>query len=287
LIDRISLHNVFADDPAPLTCAPFTFSGGEPHVQLDPKQIEGQYLWLDARLGTADGFLRTLAVLDAARACHPRRLGLFIPYFPGARQDRRQPGTPFTLSLYADAIARLAPDVVVTLDPHSDVLAARLDIEIIPAHAAMDRLPTYTGWICPDAGAEKRVHEAARALNQHRILHARKTRNAATGKLSGFQCEPITTPGNYLVVDDICDGGGTFIGLADAIRAPGTESADHTLDLWTSHGIFSKGLGELLNRFRAIHTTDSFPFAGPSSDRLIVHELHDLAAAAMRRRISS
>jgi ribose-phosphate pyrophosphokinase len=283
MMDRITLHSVYAEERVNLPCAPFTFSGGEPHVQFDPKQIVDQYLWVDARLGTADGFMRLLVVLDAVRACRPKRLGLFIPYFPGARQDRRQPGTPFTLRLYADAIKRAAPDVVVTLDPHSDVLAACLGIEIIPAHAAMDGMTGYAGWICPDAGAEKRVHEAARAMGQTRILRACKKRDAMTGKLSGFQCEPIPAGGgSYLVVDDICDGGGTFVGLADTIG-----KGSHSLDLWVTHGLFSRGLDELFKRFRTIHTTDSFPYAGPGSDRLIVHDVHPLAAAAMRRRISS
>jgi ribose-phosphate pyrophosphokinase len=280
MIDRISLHAVDAEESHDLPCKSFTFSGGEPHVQLDPKTITDQCLWVDARLGSPEGFLTMLAVLNAVRGCRPRSLGLFIPYFPGARQDRRQPGTPFTLKIYAEAIKQVSPDTVVTLDPHSDVLAACLDVEIIPAHAAMGGMTDYAGWICPDAGAEKRVHEAARAIGQACVVHGRKKRDTATGKLSGFQCDALQAGGSYLVVDDICDGGGTFVGLADAIEPGG-----HTLDLWVTHGIFSRGLGDLLKRFRFIHTTDSFPFSEVASERLIVHAVHELGEEIMRRRI--
>jgi|LakMenE18May11ns_1017448.scaffolds.fasta_scaffold9894861_2 ribose-phosphate pyrophosphokinase len=279
--DRISLHGIAETTGTSLACKPFTFSGGEPHVHLDPQAIENHCLWVDARLGSAEGFMHLLAVLDAVRGCRPRWLGLFLPYFPGARQDRRQPGTPFTLKIYAEAIRRASLDTVVTLDPHSDVLAACLDVEIIPAHAVMTGMADYAGWICPDAGAEKRVHEAARVLGQARVVHGRKIRDTATGKLSGFQCDALPTAGNYLVVDDICDGGGTFLGLADAIERHGL-----SLDLWVTHGIFSRGLDELMKRFRFIHTTDSFPFSVMASERLIVHEVHALAEERMRRRLA-
>lgn len=281
--DLISLHNVYAEFRQDLPCAPFTFAGGEPHVQLDRTAIVDQYLWVDARVATADGFLRTLAVLDALRACGPRRLGLFLPYFPGARQDRRQPGTPFTLSIYAEAIKRLGLDVVVTLDPHSDVLSACLDVEIIHSFEAMPDVSGYDGFVVPDAGAEKRVHAAARALGVETIVYARKTRNTRTGALSGFRCEPLPVPGGrYLVVDDICDGGGTFNGLADVIHA-GDRAR---LDLWVTHGIFSKGFGALLSRFEHIYTTDSFPVAGDLPANVRRFDVHALAANVMRRRIS-
>lgn len=280
MTDRISLHDVYAEDRKDLPCTPFTFSGGEPHVQLDPKAIEGRYLWVDARLCSADGFMRTLAVLDAVRGCNPKRLGLFLPYFPGARQDRRQAGAPFTLRLYAQAIEQLGLDAIVTLDPHSSALSSMLDPDIIPAHHLIP-MDAYDGFICPDEGAEARTLAAAKALGQTRIVHARKKRDSATGKLSGFVCDPLPTSGRYLVVDDICDGGGTFLGLADA-TGPGS----HTLDLWVSHGIFSRGLDALLTKFDRIITTDSFPFT-VGSPRLIVRECHSHAAAIMRRRIGT
>ena len=283
MIDRISLHNVYAEEREDLGCEPFTFSGGEPHVQFDAKAIADRYLWVDARLATADGFLRTLAVLDALKACRPKRLGLFLPYFPAARQDRRQPGTPFTLSIYTEAIKRLGPDVVVTLDPHSDVLSACLDVEVIQPHEAMPNVSGYAGFIVPDAGAEKRVHAAARALGVETVVHARKTRNTKTGALSGFHCEPLPKAGRYLVVDDICDGGGTFNGLADAINPDQATK----LDLWVSHGIFAKGFDALLARFDHIHTTDSFPFAGDLPANVHRAEIHPLAATIMRRRIGT
>ena len=57
-----------------------------------------------------------------------------------------------------------------------------------------------------------------------------------------------------LIVDDICDGGRTFIELAKVLRAKGAE----TVDLYTTHGIYSKGTKVLAPYINNIISTDSF-----------------------------
>lgn len=59
-----------------------------------------------------------------------------------------------------------------------------------------------------------------------------------------------------LIVDDICDGGGTFVGLAKELRAAGATR----VYLYVTHGIFSKRLP--LEGIDHVYTTDSF-LSGP------------------------
>lgn len=54
------------------------------------------------------------------------------------------------------------------------------------------------------------------------------------------------------IVDDICDGGGTFIGTAAMLKSKGAAK----VVLIVSHGIFSKG--ERLEGIDEIFSTDSF-----------------------------
>ncbi len=90
------------------------------------------------------------------------------------------------------------------------------------------------------------------------VYYGGKTRDVSTGKLTGFTLEPLAydnqqiNGAHYLVVDDICDGGGTFNGLASKIAEQGA-----TADLYVSHGLFSKGTTELKKSFNTIYTTDS------------------------------
>ena len=56
-----------------------------------------------------------------------------------------------------------------------------------------------------------------------------------------------------LRVDDICDGGRTFIELGKVLRAKGASK----LVLSVTHGIFSRGPALVFEMFDAIYTTDS------------------------------
>jgi ribose-phosphate pyrophosphokinase len=108
----------------------------------------------------------------------------------------------------------------------------------------------YGGVIAPDKGAHDRAEQMADALGLD-VTYGSKVRDVATGRLSDF--EITVEPGkHYLVVDDICDGGGTFIGLGEKIREQGAFA-----DLYVTHGIFSKGTTELKKIYKNIYTTDS------------------------------
>lgn len=231
----------------------FIFPGGEAHVTLAYSSTDTQIALLTSP--TSDDLFKVAMWADA---CHRNRLktALLIPYLPGARQDR---GAPLSARVYADFINSMKLNRVICLDPHSDVMPALInDLEIVH----LDELECWShknyffgrewvGVIAPDAGAIKRAGAVADRLNVP-VYQALKHRDFATGKLSGFTCEPLPDEGNLLVVDDICDGGGTFVGLAEATGIP-----KERIDLWVTHGIFSKGAEKLKNHFENIFTTDT------------------------------
>lgn len=238
------------------SCETLQFPGGEAHVVLKPT-TEVQI----AHLQGADGndLMKLAMWADACKRHRGLRTVLTLPYLPGARQDR---GTPLGAKVYADFINSLSIDDVVCIDPHSDVAPALYDrLTIVP----LTDLPIwdvlkgkFDGVIIPDVGAVKRAIAVADKLGVP-TYQAGKTRDFATGKLSGFHCETLPA-GHYLVVDDICDGGGTFVGLAEAIVQQ-QERPDHNIDLslWVTHGIFSKGMNELHRYYEDIYNTDSHP----------------------------
>lgn len=181
-----------------------------------------------------------------------------VPYLPGARQDR---GRPFGAAVYAGLINSMKADRVVAFDPHSPVMSQLIDnLVVVDSTRAVRRAvttaagdTTYTGVISPDSGAVERAGNVAGALRLP-LYRATKHRDFATGALSGFSCEPLPPGGRYLVVDDICDGGGTFIGLAEATGLPAAQ-----LGLWVSHGVFSGRADRLQDAYGEIITTDSHP----------------------------
>ncbi len=183
---------------------------------------------------------------------------LILPFVPGARQDRLNPtgDSLFTAKSVAGIINSCMFESVWVLDPHSDVTPGLIDrCQVLHVPAKM--LPNdYVAVVSPDAGAEKRAGKIAKKMGVP-LIHAWKTRNVTDGNISGFGVEPtVSCDGarKVLVVDDICDGGGTFTGLGDVLRSRGFEP-----DLFVTHGIFSKGPFELQKRYNKIFCTDSLP----------------------------
>lgn len=201
-------------------------------------------------------FVAGLFWLDSIAArfnCFPH---LVLPFLPGARQDRLNSSGDalFTAKSVAQLInARELPSVTV-LDPHSEVMPGLLDRCRVIHAAELINPPAgkYSAVVAPDAGSEKRATAVALKLEVP-LIHAWKTRSVSDGTITGFGVEPINLPegARVLVVDDICDGGRTFLGLADAI------GARFDLHLWVTHGIFSAGTAELKKRYSHIYCTDS------------------------------
>jgi len=109
--------------------------------------------------------------------------------------------------------------------------------------------------IAPDGGALKKVYKLAQYLDGQAVVECSKMRNVKTGQLSGFKVFANDLAGKTcVIVDDICDGGGTFLGLAKALKAKNAGK----LILVVTHGIFSKGLEELASVFSKIYCTNSF-----------------------------
>jgi ribose-phosphate pyrophosphokinase len=107
--------------------------------------------------------------------------------------------------------------------------------------------------ICPDAGAAKKVGKYFDwNSNLKDIVYCSKNRNLATGKLTLEVLEPQECNGrNCVIIDDICDGGATFLAIAEKIQPK-------HLTLIITHGIFSKGFAALEEKFNEIIVSDSY-----------------------------
>lgn len=201
-----------------------------------------------------------LMFCDAVRARGGWVHTLVLPFVPGARQDRlnRRGDQLFTLQSVGFAINQCGFASVVICDPHSDVTPAMIgNSKVVTAADIFDAHPVlYDGVIAPDGGALHRCQEISR-LSPLQLFQAWKRRDVSTGEITGFGCEPLKGRGRYVIVDDICDGGGTFIGLSKEIKA---RSQNIQLDLYVTHGLFPGGqekVDVLRQHFSNIITTDT------------------------------
>ena len=242
----------------------FTFPGGEIQVSIPelPDSLDGD-VTVHARLQSAEALVRLLLtseILD--RRCRSARKRLVVPYFPYARQDRvMQPNEAFSLKAVARLINSLGFDEVVTCDPHSDVTPALVEnIRVIPqerliAVPAEMREEFRPVIVAPDAGAAKKAFRVAQRFDLPMVT-ASKVRDVNTGQVTRTELHAsVAIAGaDVLIVDDICDGGRTFVELAKVLRAAGTAR----VYLYVTHGIFSQGLGVFDGLIDGVFTTDSF-----------------------------
>jgi len=238
----------------------FTFSGGEPHIRIENFDANKQVTVTHRVKTFSDLGLLSIAI-DALRRMYVKDIDLILPYFPGARQDRVMTvGESLTVKVYADIINRYKLNSITIFDPHSDVTPALLDnCKTISNHSfissVLAQISNNVILISPDAGASKKVFKLAQALGISNVLECSKKRDIKTGQLSGFEVPTIDLENKTcLIVDDICDGGGTFMGLGAELKKKNAGE----LFLAVSHGIFSKGFAELNQIFSKIFTTNSF-----------------------------
>lgn len=205
------------------------------------------------RPNSMSDFMAAMFYVDALAARCREIPDLILPRVPGDRQDRLNDEGDYLFT--AKSVARMVnarrfPSVTL-VDPHSDVISALIERSrvVYADHTSLNR-QAYLGVIAPDAGAEKRASRVARRMGLP-LVRAWKTRDVATGVISGFGVEPVQI-GHYLVVDDLCDGGGTFIGLAEVLRKSGA-----TADLFVTHGLFTKGTQVVCDAFTRVYCTDS------------------------------
>ncbi len=248
----------------------FVFSGGEPHIKLSIENVPEKVI-VTTRINCFNDLGLLLVATDALKRSGVENIEAFIPYFPGARQDRiMTKGEALTVKVYADIINAQAYKKVYVFDPHSEVTSALVNnIRVFDnSHLAEMILKDIENYhlIIPDAGAAKKALKLAQRLGSQSVIKCDKEREVSTGKLSEFSVYHDDLKGNdCYIVDDICDGGGTFIGLAKALK----EKNAGKLYLVVSHGIFSDGLEKLSRYFELIHTTNSFQKISNNSVRQV------------------
>lgn len=249
-----------------------TMPGGEQHVKyIGPPEVNP--------IVRVEGIVTADKIIAAGMACeiyyrikpkHSPKVTLVLPYFPGARQDRVDiDEVGFSLQTYAKIISDFNFKDLVILDPHSIECEKQLKNYGVYPVTVINHEDWFLPWIekttftpgphkflFPDKGALAKYGKVA-TYNPHKSCT--KLRDPNTGKLSGFEVPDLQSwRDNFIwIVDDICDGGGTFIAIAEAVRKQLGNNCQ--LGLAVSHGIFSnkESTVRLMQLFDYIVTTDS------------------------------
>jgi ribose-phosphate pyrophosphokinase len=256
----------------------FNFAAGERQFQLlaGYKGYEKVDIYFKY-MGDSSLFELMMAV-NALKNNDVKNIELYIPYFPGARQDRIcNEGEAFTLKMYAKLINDMDFEKVHIFDPHSEVTPAlinnvvvhknwnfvkfvceRIQSSKVETGAGIFSFPDYTNMVLvsPDAGAEKKVFDLTKYLDGIPVVRAGKIRDVKNGKiLETVVYSDDLTDKIAIIVDDVASYGGTFKALAKKLK----EKNAAKVYLVVSHFEGVANLRELKESgIDGVYTTNSF-----------------------------
>lgn len=178
-------------------------------------------------------------------------VSLSIPYFPQARADRQfEEGMAIPLLHFKRILDNGNWDAIYTKDIHNPKPLHGLrnlkeqsqrecfDITMKDNPTLAKLVKNGISFCAPDKGASTKVQTVSHGYSTE-IIQLEKCRNVSTGKIQGIDIVNGNVNGkDVLIVDDICDGGMTFLAAAEELKYNGAKS----VSLYVTHGIFSKGL---------------------------------------------
>lgn len=235
---------------------------------------------IKSRLNSFEDLEIILCATQALKNLGIKRIRLYIPYCLGGRSDRKfmKGSINYIKDIIAPIINLQGYEEVEIMDPHSDVLEAcinnfsKIGTEKLLNFTFKDYFISkgHTHWkqenvdklllVSPDAGALKKIYGVAQHIGyQSDVIVATKYRNPITGQIEKTDV-PLNITTEYcdkdiFIVDDICDGGRTFIEVAKAIKAEKRFIGE--IYLVVTHGIFSQGFEGLADYISGIYTTNS------------------------------
>lgn len=260
--------NLIAPENSEIPFKSFTFPDGQPHIKIDLSTLVGvTSCQIQTRIATMNDLFLVLAAKNALDYAGIEQVDLAVSYLMAARMDRvMNDGEPFSLKIVADMINSGGFKRIKIFDPHSDVSTALINRSVAIDNAALvaaaladfaQRFPELMAkghcLVSPDSGALKKVYKVAQKIGVTDVAECIKHRDVKTGHLSGFKTfEEDFQQKACFIVDDICDGGGTFAGIGELFK---NRNAGVVV-LVVSHGIFSRGLS--IPAIDFIYTTNSY-----------------------------
>ena len=277
----MQIINLINKDKGDIVYDIINFSDGEKHIKFITEINRKDSVKVICRITSMDELFILMQVGDILNRMEVE-WALVITYLMGMRMDRVMSfNEAFSLKIVAKTINDMHPDAVFVVEPHSD-RTLKLINNSTPlmnhfAEAAMIDPEHNYMIVFPDAGAKLRYGEALE--NKVPMMTCHKKREPATGKLSGFGIDNPEVLNEYpecnafFVIDDLCDGGGTFCGIADQLKEL---RPDFHRTLAITHAVAARGIYKVMDYYNDLFITNSYAdwgndqFVASNSDRIFV-----------------
>jgi len=261
------------------------FSDGEIGVEY-VESIRGQFVFLiQSTFSPTDNLMELLLMIDAAKRASADKVIAVIPYYGYARQDRKdKPRVAIGSKLVANMIVAAGADRVITMDLHAPQIQGYFDIPVDHLDSSAIYIPYIEDldlenltFAAPDVGSANRIREIASYFEVDMVIcdkHRRRANEIASMVVIGD-----VTNRNIVLIDDICDTGGTLCKSAGLLMEKGARS----VRAFCTHPVLSNNAYENIQNsvLEELVVCDTIPIQ-KKVDKIKVLSVADLFAVAIR-----
>lgn len=262
------------------------FSDGE-ICPMFLESIRGDFVFLvqSTHAPAGDNLMELLLMADAARRASAYKVIAVMPYYGYSRQDRKdKPRVAIGSKLVANMLVAAGVDRVITMDLHAPQIQGYFDIPVdhLDSHAVFIpyienlKLENLT-FAAPDVGATNRIREIANYFNAEMVIcdkHRKRANEIASMVVIGD-----VTGKDIVIIDDICDTGGTLSKSASLLKEKGARSVRALI----THPVLSGKAYENIENsvLEELVVCDTIPLK-KESPKIKVISVSDLFAVAIR-----
>src|SRR5690348_12282530 len=261
------------------------FSDGE-FQPVFLESIRGDYVFLvQSTHAPAENLMELLLMIDGAKRASAGYVTAVIPYYGFSRQDRKdKPRVAVGAKLVATLVEAAGADRVITMDLHAAQIQAFFDIPVDHLDSSAIFIPYIEQlklenltFAAPDVGSTNRVREVASYFSADMVIcdkHRKRANEIASMVVIGD-----VTGKDIVLIDDICDTGGT---LAKAARLLKEKGATSVRALCTHPVLSGNAYNNIQNSaLEELVVCDTIPLKHPSP-KIKVLSVAELFAVAIR-----
>ena len=206
------------------------FSDGEISVEFQ-ESIRGQFVFLvQSTFAPTDNLMELLLMIDAAKRASAYKVIAVIPYYGYARQDRKdRPRVAIGSKLVANMLTAAGADRVITMDLHAPQIQGYFDIPVDHLDSSAIFIPYIEDlklqnltFAAPDVGSANRIREIASYFEVEMVICDKHRKRA--NEISSMVVIGDVEDRDIVLIDDICDTGGTLAKSAGLLREKGARS---------------------------------------------------------------
>lgn len=262
------------------------FSDGEIQPVFQ-ESIRGDMVFLvQSTFSPAENMIELLLMIDAARRASAYKVVAVIPYFGYARQDRKdKPRVAIGSKLMANMLQAAGADRVITMDLHAPQIQGYFDIPVDHLDSSAIFIPYIEQlqlenltFAAPDVGSANRIREIASYFNAEMVIcdkHRKRANEIASMVVIGD-----VTDRDVVLIDDICDTGGTLAKAAGLLKEKGARSVRA---LCTHPVLSGNAYANIENSvLEELVVCDTIPLKQQNTSKIKVLSVAELFAVAIR-----